>query len=322
MTATTKPPTRERRPHNRPVRFSFMETLGFSNPSSTWSESPAQLQPRARGRHEAAEPAPTTVADWEPEDFGNRLTGSNFRWSLLIVTILVVGGLAGIAYWLYQRPAAEIEASRETLVGDAAALREALPILENFNQSLIVGADTESADLFAVDAAARALFDASGDIPDTDTVARTAAASASASALDAVRLAGDANSYQLAVTPILVAPELETDSNVIDLDEAARSFGAWQLHFNEVRTALPDSTLSTTTSQLDILSGDLPNFLSRYMDALRGDDQEEAEAVIRDLASRLSGIEQQMTDSLSDVRDRVTERISETTRALDRVLDN
>jgi len=323
MTATTKPPIRESRPRQRQIRFSSMETLGFSNPTATWSDRPVPtpvpipMTPvERRGRHEAPEPEPETVADWKPEDIGARLTGRNTRWSIVVVSFLVVCGIGGLAYWLYQRPVAQAEASLASLSIEAERLRDALPALETFNASLTGNEPADSTELFGVDAAARALFDASGNLPGSSPELRSSAAAASTSALDGIRLAGDANSYRLAVTPILMAPELETDPNLVELDEAARGFGDWQLRFDEVRTALPDRTLTTTTEQLDILSGDLPGILTNYMDALREDDQVLADAVLAELAVRLGAIHEEMKASLEEIQTRVAERVAETVGSL------
>jgi len=325
MTATTKPPVEERRARPRPIRFSSMETLGFSNPSATWTDSPIHVPvtPNAhRGRHEAPEPEEKTVADWDPQDFGVRLTARNVRWSIVLVALVVLSGIGGVAYWLYQRPLAQAEASLTSLSAGAQSLRDALPTLESFASFLTTNQTADSTDLFEVDAAARALFDASGNLSGSGSELRSSAAAASTSALDAVRLAGGASSYRLAVTPILAAPELETDPDMIELDEAARDFGDWQLRFEDIRTALPEQTMTATTQQLDILSGDLAGILTRYMDALREDDQDAAIGVLDELAARLDVVQEEMVASLEEIQSRVAERTAETEAALSVVLDN
>lgn len=329
MTATTKPPSRETRPRPRPIRFLSMETLGFSNPSASWTDSPVHvpatttMQPEARrGRHEASEPERLTLADWVPEEFGPRLGGRNVRWSIVSAVLVVLAGVGAVAYWAYQRPAAEAEASRVILSTEAERLLDALPTLEHFGEALTNNENLGSTELFVVDDAARSLFDASGNFSGSDSVLRSHAATASTSALDGVRLAGDANSYRLAVTPILVAPGLETDPNLIELDEAARDFGDWQLRFDEIRTALPDQTMTATTEQLDILSGDLAGILSRYMDALQADDRSGATKVLDGLAARLAAIEGQMMTSLEEIQGRVLDRVNEAETALIGVLDD
>lgn len=303
-----------------------METLGFSNPSATWTDTPVHPPvvdvPARRGRHEAPEPEPETVADWVPEEFGTRLTGRNVRWSIVMLSLLLLCGASGLAYWLYQRPVAVAEASLASLSIEADRLQDALPTLEAFGASLTTNNGANSSDLFGVDEAARALFDASGALSGEGADLRSYAAAASTATLDGVRLAGDANSYRLAVTPILVAPSLETDPNLIELDEAARDFGEWQLRFDEVRTALPDQAMTATTEQLDILSGDLINILASYLDALREDDQARATDVLDGLAGRLNAVQDHMAVSLEEIQIRVTQRIAEAQAALRAVLNS
>lgn len=303
-----------------------METLGFSNPSAIWTDNPIPDQaahvPARRGRHEAPEPEPETLADWDPEDFGVRLSGRNVRWSMVVLILIAICGAGALAYWLYQRPSAQAQASLASLSMEAQRLRETLPALETFSATLTTNETGNTPGLFSVDEAARALFDASGALFGQETELRSSAAAAATAALDGVRLAGDASSYRLAVTPILLVPELETDPSLIELDEAARDFGDWQLHFDEVRTALPDQTMTDTTEQLDILSGDLPNILTSYMDALREDDQTGARGVLDELAGRLGAVQGQMSSSLEEIKVRVADRIAEARDALGVVLDN
>lgn len=322
MTATTKPPTGEALPRNGVLRFSSLESLGFTNPSSVWSDAPSQTPSPTivrRGRHEAPEPEPDTVADWEPQDFVARLDGRNFRWGILVTTLLVIAGLGAGALWLYQRPVAQMAAAVETIEAEAASLADALATLESSNETL-VSRDDSTTDLTGVDATARSLFNAGAGLSADDTQLRSAAGTASSAALDVIRLIGDADSYRLAVTSILMTPELETDPSLIELDQAARDFGSWQLQFDEVRTALPEGVMSDTTQRLDILSGDLPGFLTRYMDALRDDDQRAANEVVSNLATRLDEVSEQLTSSLTEVQTRVTERITEIGQALEALL--
>lgn len=318
MTATTGPPTKEGRRRRR-IRFSSMETLGFSNPSSIWSDHTPPDVAR-RGKHEKVAPEPDTLADWQPQAMENRLNGRDFRWSIILSSILVIIGLAAAAYWIYQRTDTTSAQAVDAVHEEAINLREALPSLEKFNAALPGDETGLDADAALVDKAARGLFEAAGGLADTESGLRSAAGTAASSALDALRLVTEADSYRVAVAPILVTPALETDPQLVQLDDAVRGFGNWQLHFDEVRTALPDGVLSDTTEQLDILSGDLSGFLASYMDALRGDDGRKAQRTLEELNRRLEGIHEQMVSSVAAVQTRVSNQIDETRRALDRML--
>jgi hypothetical protein len=316
---------RESREREHPLRFSSLESLGFFDSSSTWSDSPhATAEPGTelrRGRHEAPPPEPETVADWRPEEFGNRLTGSNIRWSFVITFVVVAAGLAGLAFWLYQRPAAQSQASLGAMTDQARALDSALPILEEFNEGLLqTEPATGSAGIYEVESAARALFTISGAVPDGATDLRAMSSGAAGSAIDGVRLAGEAHSYRAAVMPLLETPELETDPSLIELDDAARSFGTWQQTFDEVRTALPEGFMTEVAEQLDTLGGDLTTLMSRYVDALREDTETAAKTVLDDLSARLADVDATLTTALEQIQGQVSERITETRAALEHLL--
>lgn len=317
MTATLRPPAKDS-DDRRVLRFSSMEILGFSDSASTWSESPTPTTPRTtkRGRHEA------TVADLAPVDIGGPLTRGNVRWWLVTVILLLVAGLAGLGYLVYRRPMVQELASIETVLAQASDLASAIPVLEQFNKNM-PDADPSrgTSELFAVESSARSLFEASGQLESSHADMKTAASQASTSVLDGIRLATEAHSYRAALLPVLQTPDLETDPDLIELDEAARMFGDWQLGFNNVRGALPDAVLADVTQQLDILSGDLASIMGRYVDALREDDRVQAEKVRADLGLRLEEIESQLDTTLADVQTRVDIRIEEALAALDQVLE-
>lgn len=311
MTATIKPPRRGGRAHRRVPRFSSLESLGFSDSEQVWSDSPLPDPLFARGT-QVIQPVPPSevLADWEPTEVDSSLTGRHFRWSLLVTTVFLVGAVAGLGWWLYQRPIAEAEATATAVALEAERLEASLPGLETFSRGLLVSDEnTDTTPLAEVDDAARDLFNTSGELTASDGTARSDAAAASSAALEAVRLAADAYSYSMAVRPMVVAPELETDPEAIALDDAARAFGDWQHEFDDIRAALPGNILADVTSQFDAISEDLPALLTRYVDALRGDSQEEAAAVIGGLAGRLSETEELLERALAGVQARVDLRI-------------
>lgn len=319
MTATIKPPDDSSATPHRRVRFSSLEALGFTDVASSWSDTPLPQTPNQPGRHLAPAPEPETVADWQPRDIGARLEGSNVRWSVVAAVLLLMVGVAGLGYWMYQRPAAiERAAAAEALI-QAQTLRSELPMLSDFNNELLVvdsAASPERLDL--LEEAARALFDTSGRLNQIDL--RSRASRAAGSSLDGIRLARQTHAYRSAVTPLLDAPQLETDRDLIELDEAARLFGNWQREFDKMRTALPEDVLPRVTEQLDVLSAELSSFLRRYVDALRADDVSAAHNVLTALGSRLDVTEGVLVDSIEDIQARIDIRLDETRTALDRIL--
>jgi hypothetical protein len=301
-----------------------MESLGFSEGSLIWSDSPLPVavpeSSRPSGRH-LAPPEADPMAGWSPEEFGTRLGGSNLRWGVITAFLVFLAAAGAVGFWLYQRPATQERASQASLDTAAADLDQALPLLAEFNAAFADSPDTvDAGTLQRVDTAARALFAASGELADSDTANRQAAASASQASLDGVRLASEAFAYQQAIRPMLVTPQLETDPSRIELDQAARDFGAWQLGFEQVRNALPDGALPEVTEQLDIVRGDLGGVLNDYVDALADDDPTAAADVLEALGRRLDGVDATLNRVLAGVQQRVTARVAETQTALDDLL--
>jgi hypothetical protein len=319
MTATTKPPNGTSTQRRR-VRFSSLEALGFTDVSSSWSDAPHSPTSDQRGRH-LAPAQPETIADWQPQDFGQRLEGSNVRWSAVVVVVLLLGGIAGFGYWMYQRPAAIELAAGAEVHTQARALDSALPFLSEFNNELLT-MDTEigAEGLDPVENAARALFDTSGRLTQADL--RSMASQAAGSSLDGIRLARQTHAYRSAVMPLLDTPQFETDRELIELDEAARLFGNWQREFDGMRTALPDDVLPRVTEQIDAISAELASFLRRYVDTLRSGDPSATQNVLTALGSRLDVIEAVLDDSTEDLQARIEIRLDDTRIALDRILSN
>lgn len=317
MTATIKPPERDGRPRRRVPRFSSLESLGFSDSAHVWSDSPRPVPLMHLGPQSAPPTEPDLLADWQPTEVGGRLTGRNFRWSLVVAPLLLAGAVAAFGWWLYQRPIENAQASSEAVVAQAETLQATLPALEELNSGLLkLDETTEIGALTAVDTAARDLFSGSGDLDPTNAGARSAAASASSAALEASRLTGDAHAYQLAVAPILLTPEMITDPEAIALDDAARTFGDWQLTFDDTRTALPAGILADVTVQIALISEDLPMLLTDYVEALRADSQDGADAVLDQLAARLAGARASLEKAVIETQERVATRIAEAETAL------
>lgn len=294
-----------------------MESLGFSDTNSVWSDNPSQTTVAPRPAPTQPDLVNTSITDREPTDFGAELADRTVRWGVLTTLLIFMVGVAGVGFWLYQRPRSETTAAMAAVEGEAAVLATSLPRLEELDAALTSHSDDiADIDTTTVDVAARRLFDAGSDLPASEAATRYLATGAASSALDGVRLAEEARTYSLAVSPILTVPELETDPAVVALDDAVRAFGGWQLWFDEVRTALPETVLPDVTQHLDVLAVDLNDFLGRYIDALREDDQTEAVAVLAHLGDRLGETRSLLDLAISGVAERVGSRIKETREAL------
>lgn len=330
MTATIRRSARDRARHRQPrrgtARFSFMESLGFIESPATVSRSwvpadPIPMEPAAapvkRGAHER------TVADLDPIDTTRELFRRDIRWGLVITVAMMLLGLVMVASWVWQRPAVMAEQAASDLAAAATTLTPELETLQEVNDSLTtpdLDASAVSVAALAVDARARALFNASAALPATQSLTRTEASDAATKALDASRLLSDASAYRGAVIQILVAPALETDPGLIALDDAVRQIGTWRLGFDQVRSALPVGTMPQVSTQLEVVSTGMESIQNRYVDGLREDDRRAAEAALLELEAQLEVAETLLASSLSETQATVTELIQESLAGIDRLL--
>lgn len=319
MTATSKPPKPRRR-----LRLSSMEVLGFiDTPGKAMRPPIHRLHPPDKPAASTDERSLDTLADWKPEEFGSRVLHRNLRWGLLLTVVSVVVILAGVALWLHQRPAQLAQQAVADVSAAALALQPELEALAESNQALAdptQEVDSPTAILLTIDTLARDLFAISASLPPSEATRRAHAADAASEALAASRLIADAHAYQAAVLPILTLPALETDPSLISLDEAAERFGDWHARFDSVRSALPSDVMQEVTTELGTISARLQNILSRYLDALRQDQQPAAAAVVQDLSDDLSHVEKLLANSISEVQDRAATRIASSLERIELLL--
>jgi hypothetical protein len=299
-----------------------MELLGFlDNPGTATTRAPSS-RPDAdvtAGRH-LPPGDKARIADRAPTELGSELLKGNFRWSALVALILIGAGIAALGAWVTQRPVADRALALAGVQAGAAELRPAVAGMNELNESLsapevAIGSVNEA--LSAVDDLARELFTASAVLPQSEATHRARATAASGDALDATKLLREAYAYRAAVLPVLAAPTLETDPELIEIDEAVRQFGAWQARFDEIRTALPTEVMERVTDELDSVSAQLDTMLSDYVDALRSDDAAAAADVLAGLERRLAATETALFTALGDTQTRVQRHIDSSLFALD-----
>ena len=301
MTAKTHKHIKRRRGN------AMMESLGFSEtPTVTYTRArPPVTQSRPRARHVAdpvvkprtvqeiwdtTELRDDTVADWEPLAVERRLD-KGVRWSVVLIWLLVAAiiGLGGYLIWQDRMQ------SSSTAVAD---VQDAAENLDSSLESLTLAATSFDAEAgpvtneilsatAAADDAGRALFSAAANLPATRATTRSIASEAASQALAASRSLTNVSAYIGAVTPILTAPNLITDPELIDLATAATDFGEWQARFEMISSNLPDDVMTEVNEELAVLLGELDEVQASYLDALREDDRESALEVVRELEGRL-----------------------------------
>lgn len=336
MTATIQKPDPEnqsgRHRRRRPVRFSSMESLGFIETpamvSNTWWGQPSQAPNQTPSASSAARAGKLgaherTLADLAPNDTTAELIRPRLRWGMMITLTAMVGGLTFLGLWLWQRPAALAEAAAADVAVAAAGLEPELVALDELSQTILaaeVDGAAISAASMAVDNQARALFNAAGTLPAAAGTTRSRAADVATAALDASRLISDSVAYRAAVIQILVPPDLETDPELVGLDQAVRDFGAWQQNFDQVRSALPTGTMSDVSDELELIAGRLEAIQGSYIDGLREDDRLAAKQAVDELDSQLTVAEEMLMASLEDIQAKARDLIEASLAGIDRLL--
>lgn len=313
--------TRSQAKKSRLPRLFSMELLGFMDSpgvAGTWSPIPEPSGNGAPGRHTPQEEL-ARIADQAPTDVGSELFQGNIRWSVLAALVIIGAGIAALGAWVTQKPVSDRAEAIAAVEGTAAELRLAVAEMTALNEGL-AGAEVDTASvnekLSRVDALARELFTASAALPQSDATIRARATDVSSEALDATKLLREAYAYRATVLPVLAPPVLETDPQLIEIDEAVRQFGAWQSRFDEVRTALPEAFMEKVTIELGSISGQLEAMLSDYVDALRSENASSAADAVDSLERRLSTAETTLFSALGDVQTRVQRHIDASKFAL------
>lgn len=320
MTATR---TRARR---RRMTLSSMESLGFIDTPALVSSTPRRPQPPPpvaetrlvrRGRHLAPTGDPvrdlwdTTVLDspslerWTPASEGvTRLTGRDFRWTLLALTGAVLLIALGLGYWLYDSSAGTEDGIGLELRGQASALDQGLDELRRVAMALPQAADPSEPAyeaLSSVDQAARALFDELSELPPGHPARSDAAASVEL-ALEAVRSIRETSVFSTALGPVLIAPDFETDPTLIDITTATEDVLGWRAGLEAVVDSLPSGTDGAAITWLQSMDQGLNRFQQDYLDALAD----------RDAAAAMSAVAA-LEGFLEDTRSRLVLEVSQRT---------
>lgn len=336
MTAT--PATRR----GRFARFPSMESLGFfdtptvatapwvATASPTATASVVTTRPMTSSGDmvqdlwDSTELVAPSLLDWKPTAPDRKhLRARKFRWSRVFLVLIIATALGGAAYWLYQRPSAAAAASAAAVEDQATELSAALDGVADVGGQLSapeIAVNLSASDLFEVDNAARGLFDASGDLPGSETATRSIATNAATLSLDVSRQLRDGLAYRGALEPILLTPALETDPALTDIAAAALEFSEWRAHFESIRSALPEGVAAVVTVALEDFSSGLETRQGSYLDAIRSNDPQGAEAAIQALESDLASIRELMMTTLTGLAGEVDSELDDARALIGRLL--
>lgn len=291
------------------VRYFMMESLGFtetpivtySTPSVAASDAPRTARHLATPpstRHGTVEEIWNTteldaesMADWAPIDVEKRLN-KKVRLPLVAIWILIIGVIGAGGLWLWQNADRTSETAIADVQNAGSALGDSLDPLAAAAASIDPAngsiPETILPAVADTDTASRALFTAAADLSGTQSGSRSVATEAATLALDATGTLSNLSAYIGAVTPILTAPTLITEPELIDLQTAVAEFGTWRSTFGMVLSNLPAGVMPELTAELNAIRNDLEAMQGAYVDGLREDDRIAALDAVRAVEGRLA----------------------------------
>ena len=281
---------------------------------------PARPAPAGKHLNVPTEPLAPTLADWKPSPTSKRLQKRDLRWTMVLVSLLILSSTVVAGYWLYQRPVQQATAARAAVSADAHNLSDALDGVGEVVSLLaapVLGNIDYTSPLSTSDDAARDLFASSAKLTPTGNSDRLAATDAAGIGLDVSRMAGNAMAYRLALEPVLTLPAFETDPGLTDLVTATEEFGAWWARFDQVVTALPQGVAPDLTTRLTMLGTMLESWQTAYVDALRLVDGSGAAIVMADLQAELDEIRAELLISFGALGAEASEQLHQASQRLD-----
>lgn len=298
--------------HRKPkaVRYTMMESLGFTETPIVKYSAPrlaAPGTPRA-ARHLAPSPstrhgtveeiwntteldAADSMADWSPIDVEKRLN-KKVRLPLVAIWVFIIGVIGAGGVWLWQNSDRASETAIAEVQQAGSALGETLDPLATATASIDPAngpmPETVLPAIADTDTTSRALFSAAAELSGTQAGSRSVATDAATLALDTTRTLSNLSAYIGAVTPILTAPTLITEPELIDLQTAVAEFGSWRSTFGMVLSNLPEGVMPELTAELNAIRNDLEGMQGAYVDGLREDDRVAALDAVRAVEGRLA----------------------------------
>ncbi len=334
MTATTKSPRRRRRAS---ADSPLMDTLGFSDSTTSWSDRPpaptpvrtfarpAPVRPTPpprevkRGRHERPESElPAPPKDWDTTEVQARFTGGDFRWVRFLAIVLIIGGLASGVYWFYLNSAQQPGEARADVIAQASLLTTGVQSMaEAVNEMPAIG---DSTSLGTIEQQARDLFTASGALDTTDTALSSSAGSITNNVLSSTSLLQHTWALQRAVGALTIEPPVETEPALIELDEAISGFGIWADTLSSTTLSVAHPELQPVADAWASFTETLDQRLVDYSDAMRDDDEVGVRSVIAGINGDLRRLDQTLNEAVMDVAEMLRETLARTAADLESML--
>jgi hypothetical protein len=116
-------------------------------------------------------------------------------------------------------------------------------------------------------------------------------------------------SYVSTVEVMFNRPAYPLTADDTEIGDVAEMTAVWVSRFIATSTSLPDvNALESHHVEIDTLAASLPDWQSRYLDALRAGDVEAAGAAVDDLEDAVLALESDLSDGLRSIAEELSDQ--------------
>lgn len=201
---------------------------------------------------------------------------------------------------------AGIDEASESLV---ASLDAAEPVIADLEDGRLDDREAAAGVSTTLDAAARTLFSQGASLPPADewSQLRSETVSVSDRSIATARLLSRTTAYVATIEVMINRPNYPLTVNDADLGEVAEMTATWVSRFIATSSSLPSiNALEPHRSGIVDLAGRLPQWQSRYLDALRAGDVNAAGDVVGELETSIALLETDLDEAVAEVAAELT----------------
>ncbi len=257
------------------------------------------------------------IDDWTVQEMDTESSVVARRVFIGTVLTVVIAILVAAAWFVTGRgdatvdaTVAQIDQASELL---AETLVEAEPVILEFSSGGLLDRETAIASATALDAAARTLFGHASNLPASEEWSdlRSATVSLSDRSIATARLLSRTTSYAATIEVMFNRPAYPLTADDAEIADLAEMTAIWVSRFIATSSSLPDvNALDAHHQEIDALAATLPDWQSRYLDALRSGDVEAAGAAVSDLEDAILTLESGLSENVRSIAEELADQQS------------
>lgn len=257
----------------------------------------------------------TLIEGWTVQEIDTDSSVLARRVFIGTVLTVAVALLVAVAWFMAGRGDATVDATLSEIDQASEALIETLietdPVIADFSTGNLTDRGAAAAASTGLDATARTLFDHASNLPATDEWAdlRSQTVSLSDRSIATARLLSRTTSYVATVEVMFNRPAYPLAADDMEIGDVAEMTAIWVSRFIATSASLPDvNALESHHAEIDALAVTLPDWQSRYLDALRAGDIEAAGAAVGDLEEAVLTLESELSDGVRSIAEELSDQ--------------